>query len=515
MYNYKIVILGGGTAGWLTALFLKKNFKNLDITLVENPKQPPIIAGESGNVQFTTVMRNIGIDLDDFVRKVNATPKLGGRFKNWSGLGSEFIHALQTDYAPWLDGWTNFYGKNETRDNCYFTRVLSIVNRENEKSTYLKTIIGNNIHLSRGLFAAQFIEQNKVPFGAFSELPCVPMWHFESRSAAAYFKELALQRGINLVEGVYTHSDLNEKNEITTIHFDDGRSLSADWFFDCSGFARLLLGKVYQEKIIDYTNYFPARAVIAWWDKPVYSVTTNATALKYGWSWNINLRHRSGNGYIYDPDHLTYDQALQEIHETFGNHIEPIANFSYTPGMMRNTWKNNVIGIGLSSGFLEPLEANGIAVIIESLYSLQDFWNPDKTQIIESRKERFNDRVWQTTEDIKDFLSLHYRGNRKDTEFWLSHTEDRSRIPDTLKEKLEEWNKFYQGIEPEPFFHGYSPAAWLMVLQGLKIFDHTPLKEKYSKVLETGKEILNISENEYKNIVKQFWTIDDWIKNTE
>ena len=135
-------------------------------------------------------------------------------------------------------------------------------------------------------------------------------------------------------------------------------------------------------------------SLVAWWDDPCPCVTTNAIAMQYGWSWNINIRHRSGNGYIYDPDHITLDQAIAEAEQRFNKKIDPIANFSFTPGMMRKAWRNNVFAIGLSSGFLEPLEANGVAVIIESLYSMQDYWNPYQLTYDDAVKDRFNERVF-------------------------------------------------------------------------------------------------------------------------
>ena len=511
--NSKIVVLGGGSAGWLTALFVKRNWPRVEVIVVEDPKRPPIIAGESGTTTFVSMLRQLKIDNNDFVKKVNATPKLGGRFTDWNGVGTEFVHALQTDYAPWLNGWTDFLGKCDPEE-LTVGALMSIMTAEGAKDMYLKTIIANNIPLTESLFANYFIEENKVPFGAESDIPCVPMWHFESRAAAAYFKNIGLERGIVLVEGEYQYSIQDESGNITSIVLEDKRVLEGDWFFDCSGFARLLLGKVLEEPIVDYTNIFPARSVVAWWDDPCPCVTTNAIAMKYGWSWNINLRHRSGNGYIFDPDHLTLDQAVVEAEERFGKKIDPIANFTFVPGMMRNAWRNNVIAIGLSSGFLEPLEANGVAVIVESLFALEDYWSPNEKKYDKTIVNRFNQRIWHVTEDIRDFLALHYRGNRRDTEFWISHAEDKSRIPDSLREKLERWEKFYYHCDTGPYTAGYSYVAWLMVLQGLQIFDHSSLLKGNEKMIPLGKKVLNINENKYKKLVAPFWTIEEWLQRT-
>jgi hypothetical protein len=171
------------------------------------------------------------------------------------------------------------------------------------------------------------------------------------------------------------------------------------------------------------------------------------------------------------------------------------------------------MAIGLSSGFLEPLEANGVAVIVESLFALQDHWTPGRKPRPES-VERFNNRVWSITEDIRDFLALHYRGKRRDTEFWRSHGEDAFRVPPSLTEKLEKWKPYYNAIGSEPIFSGYSSTAWMMVLQGLQVFDHAKLADRHHKVLDIGKAVLNRNTSKYKELVEPYWTLEEWINRT-
>ena len=512
--NSKAVVLGGGSAGWLTALFLKRNWPTLSVTVVEDPERPPIIAGESGTSTFIGLLKHLKIDAEDFVRRVNATPKMAGKFTDWAGEGTEFIHALQTDYAPWLDGWTDM--DNVPINQLDMGRITSIMRQERAKDVYLKTIIGNDIPLAKAFYANYFVEANKVPYGPGdkTELPITCMWHFESRATAAYFKEIGISRGIELVEGEYQEAAQDAAGNISSITLDGERVLSADWFFDCSGFARLLLEKVMKEPIVDYTDYFPARAVVAWWDDTCYCTTTNATAMKYGWSWNINLRHRSGNGYIYDPDHITLDQAIGEAEKRFNKKIDPIANFQFVPGMMKNFWKKNVFAIGLSSGFIEPLEANGLAIIIETLYAIQDYWNPNIKEYEAFTRQRANDRAFFIADDIKDFLALHYRGPRRDTEFWQSHGNDKFRIPASLQEKLDEWRDFYNLRTPEPWPKAYSATAWIMVMQGIKLFDPDPIASSHRNLLPIGLDVLNTNAQKYKALVDPFWTVEEWIQRT-
>ena len=505
----KIVILGGGTAGWITALYIRKLYPSLEISVIEDPKRPPIIAGESGTITFVKFLSNLKIDNIDFIKKTNATPKMGGRFKNWNGVGTEFIHSLQTDLNP------HRYGFLQNTPVSPLGSLIFNFLKENESDLYVSTILANEIPLSKAFFAYNFIEENKVPFGSSCEELLSPMWHFESRAAAAYFKDVALSRNIELIEGEYKHASQKENGDITSLALEDGRIINGDWFFDCSGFSRLLLGKVLKEPLVDYTNYFPARAVVAWWDKAEPSVTTNANAMEYGWSWNINLRHRSGNGYIYDPDHITLDRAVQEAEKFYGYKIDPIANFSFTPGIVKHSWKNNVIGIGLSSGFLEPLEANGIQVIIDSLWAVEDLWRPNILDDLKERQTFFNQRVLKNTDDIRDFLSLHYRGKRRDTDFWKSHAYDKFRIPDSLNDKLSDWGKYHNGFRNAMVLcNGYSPTAWLMVLQALEIFSNDSLKSSRAQFLEDGKNSLNNSYKKRKKYVESFWTIEQWLKSS-
>jgi tryptophan halogenase len=502
----KIVVLGGGTAGWLTALFLQKTYEDISIELIEDPNRPPIIAGESGTSTLLKLFAYLDISIADWLIKVNATPKLGGKFINWNGIGTEFIHALQTELIP-DDIKSNFFDLSSMN-------ILDLLNRSHglkNKELYFKTLIANDIPLSDAFYSGEFIKQNKVPLGANSPLDIGCMWHYESRENAEYLKELGLSRDIKLILGEYTHSSQNESGNINSIFLKDGSTHIADWFFDCSGFASLLLSKVLKQPMIDFGNYFPARSVIAWWDTPKYQVTTNARAMKYGWSWNINLCHRSGNGYLYDPEHLSEDQALKEIHDTFGNHIEPIAKLNIEPGMMKNFIVKNVVGVGLSTGFMEPLEANGIAVIVDTLQSLYGNWNPHNT--IQKDFDTMNDKIWNVVTDIRDYLCLHYRGHRNDTEFWKSHCYDQFRIPNSLAEKIEGWKLYYLENTAQPRIHVYSSAAWVTVIQGLNIFDTSNLKKANYPFLEEGKALHQKTVELYKKNVIMYPTIAEWIKN--
>lgn len=497
----KVVIIGGGSAGWLTALYLQKTWPNLVITVLEDPDTPPIIAGESSTTTFVDLLKYLDIMLEDWIVKTQATPKMGGHFKNWNGIGTEFIHPLQTDVIPGYDLSTELKLDNILTLGDW----MQTSKTESARSNYIKSIIADDIKMDELFFSGEFIRQNKVPYmtTGTTKFPIDCMWHYESRNCAAYFKKIGLERNISLIEEKYKLCKRDNQGNITSIILENGRSIDTDWIFDCSGFARLILGKEMQEPLVDFTNFFPARSVIAWWDQPIYQVTTNATAMEYGWSWNINLQHRSGNGYIYDPDLITEDQALAEITKTFGD-ITPVAKVRFNPGMMKSAWINNVIGIGLSTGFMEPLEANGIAVIIRGLTALSEMWDPFDTY---SNRDRYNNTVWNFMINIRDFISLHYRGNRRDTEFWQSHANDKERIPDSLTEKLHLWKEFYLNLRDLPIMDAYSSTAWVTVLQGISKFPTDNLKKSYNSQKTLNKSL----RLEFQEQLSNCWTVDRWV----
>jgi tryptophan halogenase len=227
--------------------------------------------------------------------------------------------------------------------------------------------------------------------------------------------------------------------------------------------------------LVDYTDYFPARSVMAWWDdKPKVLNYTDITAMKYGWTWNINLKHRSGNGYIFDPDLISPDKAQEEVETKLGHKIEPVASLRFTPSLMDNSWRNNVIAVGLSTGFLEPLESNGLAAVVAQLQHLCEYWVPESADN-KIDQITYNKDYISTMNDIRDFLSLHYRGHRRDTEFWRSHGEDPKRVSDVLKHRMKMWEEGILGVGD---MAGYGLENYATVIQGLNLINRDKLQAR-------------------------------------
>lgn len=475
-----IAILGGGAAGWLTALFLKKAFPDIIITLIEDPNKPPIVAGESGGVSLSLFYRYLNLDVDKWIIETNALPKLGGKFFDWNGVGTEFIHgAIDRGY-----------------DRNYSASIPSFLGTNRE---FVLCALADKLPVEELFYNSKLISSNQLPMSLVNSGMDTLMWHFDSRANAAFLKNVGLSRGINLLEGTYTYSQKFDNGNIKSLHFSSGTFIEADWFFDCSGFSRLLLEKETKAQFTDLKNLFPANSVVAWWDKESKLVNrTNVSAMKYGWSWNINLHNRAGNGYVFDADHITVDQAIYEASVKFQTIIDPISTFTFTPSIATEAWKNNVIAIGLSSGFIEPLESNGLSQVILQLELLERYWNPRSNASVE--KLLYNRYFTHLMNEIVNFLLLHYKGHRRDTDFWKSHAYDCFRTSDTLKEKLEGWKN---GAILDDVLNSniYSFESYITVIQGLNLVDTDKLK---SRLISKRQDI-------FKDFYKSHNYLKSWI----
>lgn len=484
------VILGGGTAGWITAIYLQRHWPDLSITVIEDPNRPPIIAGESGGHILTRLYQELEIDITSWAKATSATPKLGGTFIGWGGKDSIFRHSLITNY------WTEWAKQFPSEAERYF---------------YFRALILLGISPNELLLLGNIMNQNKVPYDENLNIlfDSRPMWHFDSRANADYLKQIGISRGISLIEGEYQYCSRKENGNIDSLSLVSGQTIPGNWFFDCSGFARLLLKKELNASVTDYSKYFTANSVIAWWDKPNFNSSTVAYAMDAGWSWQIGLQHRTGQGYLYDPDFITEDQALEEIHTKFGHHIEPAAKLKFSPEILNQSQSYNVIGIGLSTGFMEPLEANGTGIIADALTSLKKHWNP-YIEVDPISTIKFNNEIVSAYENVRDFLLAHYRGGGLATPFWKRQLDNN--MPDSLKERISLVERYYNTgrVDIEKYKNQYSFESWVTVVHGLNLVDYKSIELGDVKNL-----VLKYYEKEKTNqatILKKCIKIEEWVK---
>lgn len=346
---FKYVIVGGGTAGWLTALFVKEKFPYSDVTVIASSEIGILGAGEGTTPPFMNFLAKIKINPNEIISNCLGTIKTGIKFTNWSGDTKHYYH--------------NFLADTRQGDSAL---------------------------------------------------------HFDANLLAKYLQTVGIERGIKLVDDEVTDVCTDSNNNITGLILKDKTSIDLDFVFDCSGFRRLIIGKHYNAKWASYKKILPVNRAMPFFlqnDNTNLPVYTEAIALRHGWMWKIPVQGRYGCGYVFDSGRATDSEIKEEIEEHLGHEIISPRMFSFDAGCFEDTWINNCVAIGLSSGFSEPLEATSIWVQTTSLTFLLKNIN-GIISIDAGAKRRYNDAVKTMNSEIAKFLHFHYLTNRQDSNFW-------------------------------------------------------------------------------------------------
>lgn len=479
--NPKIVIVGGGASGYLTSLYINKLYPALEIKLIEDTSKPPIQVGESGNVLFTEALRFLDIDIDDWSNKTQNIIKLGGILKNWKGDRSTWFHSRVSHYQ-------------------------SLMTDKQDDLSYLKGLIKSDIPIYKTLLHGYSFDNGKVPYSPYKNYnwPSV-MYHFDSRKNADYLKTVAIARGVNVIEARVQTVTQDVSGAINSIVLDSNENIDCDWVFDCTGLEKLILKKIMKVKFIDLSRYFLARSVITWIEAEniEHRFATDIIAREYGWQWSIDTKFRRGNGYVYCKDLLSEEKAILEIEKSLGKKINLQASFDWNIEYAEEIYKKNVIAVGLSSGFLEPLEANGILMIIKALNLVRHHWSPRGTK---ETIEIINDKMQVDLRQIVEFLAMHYQSDREDTEFWNEFKSDNYEKPFDLTNKLRDIEEFL--FQDKSFleldYSSYSPESWLMIVQATK---NLKFDKKDSLSIENFTRI----SRQYCSLLDKSITLNEWL----
>lgn len=442
----RIVIVGGGTAGWMCAAAISGRFAGakLQVTLVESEQIGTVGVGEATIPHLRYFNERLGLRETEFVQATNATYKLGIEFNNWGEIGQSYIHPFGTFGKNYKDVefhhlWVKH--RQEHPDDSLFDYSVPVVAAANGKFAYPSS--NKNDLLSEYSYA----------------------FHIDASRYALFLRGHAEQWGVRRVEGkivqVHQHCDTGD---IQKLSLDNGAELEADFFIDCSGFRSLLLGQTLATGFIDWSHWLPcdrAVAVPTASHGPVLPYT-KATALKAGWQWRIPLQHRTGNGHVYASHYISDDEAVARLRENLD--AEELAEprfLKFTAGRHRHSWAKNCLGVGLASGFLEPLESTSIYLIQIAIMKLCEFFpRLGDNQI---RRDEFNRQMDQEYERIKDFLILHYHAtNRTDSEFWnYCRT---MVVPETLQQRMAAFREIGY---LKPYTHGlFMVPSWVAVMIG-------------------------------------------------
>ncbi len=444
-----VAIIGGGTAGWMAAAALAKQLpKTVALTLVESDAIGTIGVGEATIPAIRRFNQILGIDEAEFLKATGGTFKLGIEFVDWGALGQTYIHAF---------GMTG--GRPELRPtHQYWLR--------------LKAEGGNAPDFDRMSLAATAAYANRFTHargGVDSRAPELAYaYHFDASLYARYLRGMAERAGVTRLEGKIATVSLDpDSGDIAGVHLDDGRTVTADLFIDCSGMRALLLGEALGEPYEDWSEHLICDRAVAMpcVNGPVLYNYTRAKACAAGWQWRIPLQHRFGNGYVYASAFIGDAAAAAALIENLeGAQLDGPRFIAFTPGKRRRTWVRNCVGLGLSSGFIEPLESTSIHLIHMGIRRLLSLF--PARGVTEPLVRAYNQQSDMELRAIRDFIIAHYKvTGREDTPFWR-HVKHMP-IPQSLQDRLD---LFASGglffLDRDECF---TQASWVQVLIGQKL----------------------------------------------
>ncbi|NHN39152.1 tryptophan 7-halogenase [Pseudomaricurvus alcaniphilus] len=436
-----IVIVGGGTAGWMTAASLSNALQQgCKITLVESDDIGTVGVGEATIPPIRVYNQSLGIDENDFVRHTKGSFKLGIQFVNWGRQGHRYFHPFGT------------YGRQfDTVPMHQFWQQARAQRQAASLDEYCMAWAAGS--------AGRFAPPTPDPRNVLSTYEYA--YHFDAGLYARYLRKYSEQRRVERIEGKVTNVNLDASSGfVESVQLAGGRELAADLFIDCSGFRGLLIEEALKTGYQDWTHWLPCdRAWAVPSERGEFTPYTRSTAHVAGWQWRIPLQHRTGNGHVFSSNFMADDDARAILLDNLDG--KPLAEprmLRFVTGRRNQFWNKNVIAIGLSSGFMEPLESTSIHLIqagiakLLALFPDRDF---DAVVIDEYNRIAINEY-----ERIRDFLILHYHlTERDDSELWRYCAN--MEIPDTLQHKIEHFRRYGRLIPGEMDLFGN--ASWLAV----------------------------------------------------
>ncbi|MEO8061200.1 MAG: tryptophan halogenase family protein [Pseudomonadota bacterium] len=444
----KIVIVGGGTSGWLAAAMLAQHLKPAlcEIEIVESDELGTIGVGESTVPPFVGLLQRLGIDEAEFVQATDATYKLGIKFDGWHERGDSYFHPFGVIGKP--IGNQDFY-------QCWLKA------RARGDVTPLQDYSPCNVMAEQGRFFHPAKARNTPIGGANYAL------HVDALLATKFLRKHAESRGLKRTEGKVIEVVQREDGFIQSVKLENGTEIAADFFIDCTGFRALLIGKTLGVESVDWSSYLPCDRALACKteNKGPLLPYTRATAQQAGWSWRIPLQKRVGNGYVYSSQFASDATARATLLRTLDSAcIDEPRVIPYTTGHRKDFWKKNCLSLGLSSGFIEPLEATSIHLIARGVdFFLRYF--PDRDCDAALMRE-YNRRMTADFEEVRDFIVVHYSATaRDDTPFW-QHCRNIP-LPDSLRERIELFRA--QGAMREGVDELFRASSWQSVFEGMGV----------------------------------------------
>ena len=444
-----ITIVGGGTAGLISALILQYKFsQNISFKVVCSSKIGIIGVGEGSTEHWEDFLKFVRIEPYEVIRKCGATLKSGIYFENWSD--KDYFHNVSIPYdTTWGQERINY--------------VKLISEQKNPLELFQKYFLLNKVN-------SNHLNNQTTPTRQF---------HFNTQLLNDFLVKTCKERGIEIIDDDIEDVLLNDKGEIDKLKGIKS-DYKSDFYIDCTGFKRLLISKL-GAKWQSYSKYLKLKSAIVFptEDTENYNMYTTAKALKYGWRFNIPVWGRHGNGYIFDSDYINADEAKEEVEKDLNKNVDVTKVINFDPGALDKVWIKNCYAIGLAANFVEPLEATSIGTSIQQSYILMhNLVNYNQNTI-----NYCNKQVNSIMDNIRDFICLHYITKKNDSQFWLDLKN--ISLPDNLQKNLELWKNRLPIEDDFQYCSKYklfTDHNYILVLYGLGLLNVENIKKQYDKL---------------------------------
>ena len=456
-----IIIVGGGTAGWMAAAALSRirAGRPVAITLIESEEIGTVGVGEATIPPFLDFNRLLEIDERDMLSMVQGSFKLGIQFVNWGKIGDSYIHPFG-NYGYQVDG-ISFHHVWHKYQQAGDKRPIQVFNVETMAAHF-------------GRFArTEDYQRDDLP-------PVNYAYHIDAGRYARYLRNYAETRGVVRREGKISDVTLdNESGSVSSVTIENGDVLKGDLFIDCSGFRGLLIEQALKTGYDDWSNYLPCNRAVALpclrEDGSGPLPYTRATAHSAGWQWQVPLQHRNGNGHVYCNEYMSDDEAHSILVNNIAGKPGAEPNFlRFVTGRRKKFWNKNVVALGLASGFMEPLESTSLHLVNTGINKLIALLSLDG--VTQAQEDAFNRLTGKEYARIRDFLILHYNSTtRDDSPFW-NYCRNMP-VPDSLTEKVELFRQNGQIFREDDELFTETSWAAVMMGQGIKMGGHNAMAD--------------------------------------